>query len=73
MDATLWVFFGTIIIIVLIIAVSVVAKAAMAGVHNVSSDFLITELKDENARILAELASINENLASINKMLKEID
>ena len=73
MDMFLWVLFGVIILVVLIIVVGQVAKAAMTGVHGDSSQGLVRELREENAVIMSQLTAINENLASINKMLKEID
>ena len=65
---------GVLIIIVLLRVIGQIVTIRMQTVSNSSYSFkkLATELKEENTKILSELADMKETISSIDKMMKEI-
>lgn len=59
--------------VVLIVVIGQIIKARVSAISERSFEKLTTELKEENVKILTELADMKENLSSINKMMKEIE
>ena len=73
MDSFLWAAFALIIIVVVVVVIGVIVRTAIIAVNKRSFNELANELKEDNAHLKAELATIKETLASINKMMKEIE
>jgi len=77
MDGFLWGVFVLTIIVVLTIVIGLVIsqtyKARMSAVGKSSFEELANRLVGESEIIKTELAVMKESLASINKMLKEIE
>ena len=71
MNSFLWVAFGTAILISLILVGGYIAIIAIKPNNN-NSDNLAEETLESNAQLKIELTAINEELASISKMMKEV-
>ena len=63
---------GGLAVITLIFVIGQVLKARASGISKRAFEKLTSELRDENAQILAELTAMKGSLDSINKMMKEI-
>jgi len=59
-------------VIVLIIVIGQIIKARLSAINRQSFEKLANELKEENAKIMAELVTMKESIGSIDKMMKEI-
>ena len=71
----LWVVLPIVIgagVMVLIMVIGSVVKARMSAISQRSFEKLANELKEENTKIMAELAAMKESIGSIDKMMKEI-
>ena len=64
---------GGLAVITLIFVIGQVLKAHASAIGKGSFVKLANELKEENAKIMTELAAMKESLGSINKMMKEIE
>ena len=71
----LWVVLPIVIgagVMVLIMVIGSVVKARMSAINQRSFEKLANELKEENTKIMTELAAMKESIGSIDKMMKEI-
>ena len=73
MDAFLWAAFALIIIVVALVVIGVIVRTALMAVNRRSFEELASELREGNTHLKAELAAVKEDVASINKMLKEVE
>ena len=61
------------VVIAIIITAGKVKRSQISSISNHSFDELAAELREKNTKLEAEMIEIKESLASINKMMKEID
>ena len=73
MDLFLWAAFALIIIVVAIVVIGIIVRTAIMSVNRRSFEELVTELKEDNAHLKAELAAVREDVAAISKILKEVE
>ena len=62
----------TIGFVVLIVVIGQVVKTRMSTIGKLSFQKLANELKEDNAKIMADLAVMKEGIDSMDKMMKEI-
>jgi hypothetical protein len=71
----LWVGAGLVVFIVVMVFLTQMGKVAMlrnSGFKSQPFENLMKELKEDNAKILAELSAMTETLNAINKMLRDV-
>ena len=64
---------GIALVIVLIVTIGNVVNSKNEGINKHAFDDLVAELRADNTDLKAELAQIKTSLASVEKMMKDIE